>query len=258
MSELRGTLRPPLDGRHAVVTGASRGIGAAIAMALVEAGADVVAVSRSGGQDQQRLRHLSVDLISPDSAEIVRRFIDKSWSRLDVLVNAAAISLPRSSNCDAASEIERMRTTLEVDLVAPYRMILALLPALRRSKSASIINITSINSKLGFPGNPAYVAAKAGLAGLTRALAVDLGPSQIRVNSLAPGYVHTAMTDRSFKDPALHRQRKSHTLLRRWGEPEDIAGAAVFLASDASAYLTGQELFVDGGWTANGLVAMDR
>ncbi len=247
---------PPLEGRQAVVTGASRGIGAAIALALCNAGADVLAISRSGGHDTSRLRHLSLDVGSADAPQAVRRVIDSSSGRLDILVNAAAISLPPAQ--DAEREIERMRTTLEVDLIAPYRLVLALLPALRRSKAASIINITSINSRLGFPGNPGYVAAKSGLAGLTRALAVDLGGERIRVNSLAPGYVHTAMTDRSFNDPALNRQRQSHTLLGRWGDPEDIAGAAVFLASDASAYMTGQEIFIDGGWTANGLVAVDQ
>lgn len=256
MPDAHRTSRPPLEGRKAVVTGASRGIGAAIAAALSNAGAEVLAVSRSGGQDSERLRHISVDVATAEAPQAVRRAIDSSWSHLDVLVNAAAISLPPAT--DPESEIARMRMTLEVNLIAPYRMVLALLPALRRSQTASVINVTSINSRLGFPGNPGYVAAKSGLAGLTRALAVDLGTERIRVNSLAPGYVHTAMTDRSFNDPELNRQRRSHTLLGRWGSPEEIANVAVFLASDASAYVTGQEIFVDGGWTANGLVELER
>lgn len=248
--------RLPLEGRQAIVTGASRGIGAAIAAALATAGANVLAISRSGGKDEERVRHLSVDVASADGPQAVRRAIEASADHLDILVNAAAVSLPPAG--DASGEVERMRLTLEVDLIAPYRLVLALLPALRRSNAASIINVTSINSKLGFPGNPGYVAAKSGLAGLTRALAVDLGRERIRVNSLAPGYVHTAMTDKSFSDPSLNRQRRSHTLLGRWGDPEDLAGAALFLASDASLYVTGQEIFVDGGWTANGLVPADQ
>jgi NAD(P)-dependent dehydrogenase (short-subunit alcohol dehydrogenase family) len=89
---------------------------------------------------------------------------------------------------------------------------------------------------------------------LTKALALDLAVSQIRVNNLAPGYVRTAMTEGSYNDPALNVQRRKHTMLDRWGEPDDLIGAAVFLASDASAYVTGADIFVDGGWTAKGLV----
>jgi NAD(P)-dependent dehydrogenase (short-subunit alcohol dehydrogenase family) len=99
------------------------------------------------------------------------------------------------------------------------------------------------------------VAAKAGLAGLTRALAVDFASDGVRVNALAPGYVHTRMTAVSHADPGLHEQRRRHTLLGRWGEPDDLVGAAIFLVSPAAAYVTGQELFVDGGWTINGLGA---
>jgi len=139
-----------------------------------------------------------------------------------------------------------------VDLVAPYALARALLPLLRVSPSASIVNVTSINASMGFPDNPGYVAAKAGLAGLTRALAVDLAP--IRVNAVAPGYIHTAMTAKSHGDVVMHEQRRRQTLLGRWGAPEDIVGAVIFLASDAAAYVTGQEIYVDGGWTVNGLV----
>jgi gluconate 5-dehydrogenase len=120
--------------------------------------------------------------------------------------------------------------------------------------AGSIINVTSIGSLVGFPDNPGYVAAKGGLRMLTRALAIDLGRSGIRVNNLAPGYVRTGMTARSYDDPQLNAQRTEHTILGRWGVPEDMVGPAVFLASDASAYMTGQDLIVDGGWTAKGLI----
>lgn len=230
-----------LSGRSAVVTGASRGIGAAIAAGLAEAGASVVGLSRSGkgaGGVQHRVCDLADISALPSALQGLKQ--------LDILVHAAGISLT------GGDAVARFQATLAVDLVAPYVLNLAALPLLQKSKAASIINVTSINSQRGFPGNPGYVAAKAGLAGLTRALAVDLAP--IRVNALAPGYVNTDMTAKSHGDPAMNAQRRRHTVLGRWGEPGDMVGAAIFLASDASAYVTGQEIFVDGGWTINGLL----
>ena len=237
-----------LAGQIAVVSGASRGIGAAIAAGLKDAGADVFALSRSGTAPQG-VTAINCDL--SDDAAIARAFdmIEAQRGRLDVLVNAAGISLPAQSG---ESELARFRTTLATDLTGVYATILAAYPLLKTA-GGSIINVTSINSVRGFPGNPGYVAAKAGLAGLTRALAADYAADGIRVNALAPGYVATEMTAKSFADPAMHEDRRRHTMLGRWGQPADMVGAAVFLASQASAYITGQEIFVDGGWTAKGL-----
>jgi NAD(P)-dependent dehydrogenase (short-subunit alcohol dehydrogenase family) len=238
-----------LDGKIAVITGASRGIGAAIASGLEASGAKVFGISRSGTAPQN-VTAISCDL-SVDAA--VRSAFDdlaKTCDRLDVLVNAAGISLPALGN---DSELQRFRDTLATDLTGVYATILAAYPLLKKAGNSSIINVTSINSVRGFPGNPGYVAAKAGLSGLTRALATDYARDGIRVNALAPGYVATSMTAASFADPAMHEDRRRHTMLGRWGNPDDMVGAAIFLASPASAYVTGQELFVDGGWTTKGL-----
>jgi NAD(P)-dependent dehydrogenase (short-subunit alcohol dehydrogenase family) len=237
-----------LAGKTAIVTGASRGIGAAIAAGLQAAGAKVFGISRSGTAPPH-VTAVACDLA--DDAAVQRAFdqLSDSGDRLDVLVNAAGISLPASAG---ASELQRFRATLATDLTGVYATILAAYPLLKKA-GGSIINVTSINSVRGFPGNPGYVAAKAGLAGLTRALAADYARDGIRVNALAPGYVATEMTAASFADPAMHEDRRRHTMLGRWGNPEDMVGAAIFLASSASAYMTGQELFVDGGWTTKGL-----
>ena len=199
----------------------------------------------------------AVEPIACDLSDDValRRVMDEVAKRheaLDILVNAAGISLPAAG---AAGELDRFRQTIATDLTGVYATILAAHSSLRKAGNSSIINVTSINSVRGFPGNPGYVAAKAGLSGLTRALATDFAADGIRVNALAPGYVATAMTATSFADPTLHEERRRHTMLGRWGDPDDMVGAAIFLASPASAYITGQEIFVDGGWTTKGLAS---
>jgi NAD(P)-dependent dehydrogenase (short-subunit alcohol dehydrogenase family) len=243
-----------LEGKTALVTGASRGIGAAIAHGFAACGATVFGISRSGTAPQG-VAAIACDLA--DDAAIRRAFdeLSKNNDRLDVLVNAAGISLPAGSR----DELQRFRDTLATDLTGVYATILAAYPLLKKAGGGSIINVTSINSIRGFPGNPGYVAAKAGLAGLTRALATDYACDGIRVNALAPGYVATEMTAASFADPTMHEDRRRHTMLGRWGNPDDLVGAAIFLASPASAYMTGQELFIDGGWTTKGLaISSDR
>lgn len=240
-----------LSGQAAIVTGASRGIGAAIAESLRDAGVTVFGLSRTATAPAG-VTPVACDLANVDAIpDAVRRICDQSGT-LGILVNAAGITFPPA--VDEKAELARFRQTLDVDLVAAYATCLAARPYLKRSGKASIINVTSINAKLGFPDNPGYVAAKAGLAGLTRALAVDFASDGIRVNSVAPGYVHTQMTEKSFANPVANEQRRRQTALGRWGEPKEIASVVAFLASDAAAYVTGQELFVDGGWTIKGLV----
>ena len=123
---------------------------------------------------------------------------------------------------------------------------------LTQSDSPSVINITSLNAKLAFPNNPAYVASKSALAGLTRSFALDYGKLGIRVNNVAPGYIKTDMTGESWTDESKRKKRQERTMLGRWGSVQDLVGPVVFLASDASSYITGQTIYVDGGWSVKG------
>jgi len=239
-----------LEGRSIVVTGASRGIGHALAEGLALAGGRVLALARSAEPERQLppSAHYSAcdvaDIAAFDRA--LEAFVGPA-REIDVLVNAAGIS---HGGGDAAA----FDATLAVNLRAPYMCMQAVAPGMARRGRGAIVNVTSLGAHRGFPGNPGYVAAKGGLSQLTQAMAVDLGPKGIRVNNLVPGYVRTAMTARSYADPIENARRRNHTMLGRWGDPGDLVGAAIFLASDASAYVTGCDLPVDGGWLAKGLV----
>lgn len=242
-----------LRGKVALVTGASRGIGAALAHALAAAGAHTIGLGRSNlpsGTFPPDAEYRECDIRDFESFTSVCSDVFERHHRFDVLINAAGITLPNNEGTDSLLDFEQTITT---NLVAVHHCCQAAAEYMKKTGGGSIINVTSIGSVLGFPGNPGYVASKGGLRMLTKALAMDLASERIRVNNLAPGYIRTDMTEASFQNPTRHLERQQHMMIKRWGVPEDLAGAAIFLASDASAYVTGSDLFVDGGWTAKGL-----
>ncbi len=247
-----------LRAKVAVVTGAARGNGEAIARAFLEAGAVVYFLDLLEKElsvlrrkiKSPRARFAVADVTDTAGMGRVLKEIFAREKRLDILVNNAGITLPEPARTYSADKWAR---TQAVNLEAPFRISQLAFPFLRRSGGGVIINLTSIHSELGGSDNPAYAASKGGLKQLTKSLALDWAKYNIRVNNLGLGYFRTAMTRRSYANPRLRALRSARMMLGRWGEGGDLAGPAVFLASDASRYMTGQDLYIDGGLLSKGI-----
>jgi 2-deoxy-D-gluconate 3-dehydrogenase len=245
-----------LTGKVALVTGANTGLGQGIAVALAQAGADIVAVCRSSAGDTERqVREsgrkfycVSADLErSNESASIVAQGLDRA-GRIDILVNNAGII--RRNDALTFTE-EEWDSALNVNLKTPFFLAQACAQAmLRAGRKGKIINIASMLSFQGGIRTASYTASKSGLAGLTRLLANEWAARGINVNAIAPGYFETNNTTALRTDETRNRDILARIPAGRWGRPADLAGAAVFLASDASDYVHGTILPVDGGWLA--------
>lgn len=231
-----------LGGMRALVTGGRRGIGLAIARALRDAGAEVVVTGvGEGPKDVDGLQFRRLDIRDGGSVASAAAAI----TELDILVNNAGVlaRAGREYEPDVFAEI------IGTNLIGTYRMCHAFQPHLA-ARQGNIINLLTIRSFIGSPLTPAYGASKAGLLQLTRTLAREWGPQGIRVNGLAPGWTRTDMNIAIQQDPEASRQVEEAAALKRWGAPEDIAGAAVYLASPAASFVTGACLLVDGGFIA--------
>jgi 3-oxoacyl-[acyl-carrier protein] reductase len=242
-----------LVGKVAVVTGSTRGIGWAVAEQLAAEGAHVVLNGRvESPQLAERARELSerygvetlgIAADAADSKQVgaLYQAVFKRWKRLDVLVNSAGIL--RDALIGMISD-ELIRETIQVNLVGSIYHLQAAAKLMGRAKSGSIVNLTSIVGVEGNEGQAVYAASKAGVIGLTLASAKELAAQGIRVNAIAPGFIHTDMTAQLPKEK--YELRSSLIRMKRVGTPEDVARAVLFLASDLSSYVTGQVLGVDG------------
>jgi 3-oxoacyl-[acyl-carrier protein] reductase len=233
-----------LDGRNALVTGASRGIGRAIALGLAEAGASVAVCYRSAGDEAERVanevggRAIQADVSSPEAAA---RLVEEA-GELDVLVNNAGLTrdglLARMSDAD-------WRDVIETNLSSVFYTCRAAVRPMMKRRAGAIVNISSIVGVHGNPGQTNYSASKAGIIGFTKALARELGGRGVRANVVAPGYITTRLTDEMSDE--MRDLMLRNTPLGRLGDPEDVAGAVRFLCSDAAAFITGEVVLVDGG-----------
>lgn len=249
-----------LKGQVAIVTGSARGIGRAIAEGLAQAGVSVVLADILGDELKQVAISIKehnlvataipTDLCKPeDLANLVEQTI-KDFGKIDILVNCAGVSI--GAVCQEYPE-EAWNLTFNVNMFAAFRLSKLVAKYMIARKSGRIINLASIGAVLGFPGNPAYQASKAALLQLTRAMACDWAKYNIRVNNILPGYFKAPMTEKSWSNPETEKQRAAMCLLNRWGNPEELVGPVIFLASKASSYITGNDIFVDGGFVKTGL-----
>ncbi|WP_155059693.1 SDR family NAD(P)-dependent oxidoreductase [Streptomyces blattellae] len=244
-----------LRGRTAVVTGASSGLGARFAVVLASAGAVVFAAARrleklkELADDDPRIRPVVCDVSrAEDRVRLMETALDET-GRLDVLVNNAGASGAVRAEEESAEDFAGV---LAVNLVAPFHLARLLAEAPESGQTRSVVNVASVLGLVSAAplGGAAYTASKAGLIGLTRELAGQWGSSGVRVNALAPGWFPSEMTDGLFADERSRRWVERGTMLGRGGEQQELDGALLYLASDASSYCTGQVLTVDGGWTA--------
>ena len=245
-----------LDGKNALVTGSSRGLGAAMAKALAEAGANVACHGREKNSPEvcsyieklgRRTCYLAADLSQPDARDgLVDEAIQRLGS-LDLLINNAGI-IRRAPAGEHSQEF--WNEVIGINLNAVFRLSQLAARAMQTNGGGKIVNIASLLSFQGGVFVPAYAAAKGGVAQLTKALANEWASKNINVNAIAPGYMTTDNTEALRADPVRSRQILERIPAGRWGMPGDLCGAAVFLCSRASEYMHGHVLVVDGGWLA--------
>jgi NAD(P)-dependent dehydrogenase (short-subunit alcohol dehydrogenase family) len=246
-----------LAGKTALITGASKGLGKAIALALAEAGARVVLASRNLellNETAAAVRKLGAeaDVFPTDVADEaqVRRLekaVAEKVGKVQILVNNAGMNIRKPVTDFTLAE---WRQVMDTNVDGVFLMCRSFVPQMRGQGYGRIINLTSIMSHVGLPGRTAYAASKSALLGFTRALALELAPEKITVNGLSPGPVATEMNTPLIQNPELNQQFISRIPLGRWGKVEEVGQLAAYLCSEDASFITGTDVLIDGGWTA--------
>ena len=246
-----------LHGKTAVITGASKGLGKAMALALAQAGARLALLSRDAALLEQtaaearargaEARVYVVDILQEDAVNALGRQLAEDFGKVQILINNAGVNVRKPVTEFTLAE---WRQVLDTNLTGAFLMCRAVVPLMQGQGWGRILNLTSIMSHVALAGRAAYAASKAGLLGFTKALALELAPEGITVNGISPGPFATEMNRPLLTNPELSQFFLSRIPLGQWGQVEDIGALAVFLCSDHARFITGADILVDGGWTA--------
>ena len=250
------TIKINLKNKNVLITGANGNIGSEIVLKFLEAGANCICLDKNfksilkNKSIKNFLNKITLLNINFEKKNFDKIFLKKiRGKKIDILINNAGFT---SSKNFLKYSLQDWEKTIKINLTAPF--IISQIVSKNFMKYGScIINITSLAAEQGFPDNVAYVASKGGLKQLTKAMAIDLAPRQIRVNSIGPGYVKTNMTKESWKNKKKRQNRSDRIILDRWADPKDVANTCLFLGSELASYINGQEIYVDGGWLSKGL-----
>ena len=246
-----------LNGKVAVITGASKGLGKAMALALSTSGANVVLVSRdleqlngvkqaveSGGGNAQTFQ---TDVSDEEQVRQLERDVLKTFDGIHILINNAGINLRKPL---VEFTLEEWRRVVDTNLTSVFLMCRSFVPHMKGRGYGRIINLTSTMSHVSLPGRTAYSASKTALLGLTRALALELAAEGITVNGISPGPFATELNTALLQNPELNQQFLSKIPVGRWGRAEEVGQLALYLCSEAAGFITGTDILIDGGWTA--------
>ena len=246
-----------LDGKVALITGASRGLGKAMAVELAAAGAAVILVGRDRAKLDETAAEAShkgaraavfvTDVAVESQVLALQEAVTQQFGRVDILINNAGINLRKPL---VQFTLEEWRRVMDANLTSVFLMCRAFIPLMQGRGWGRIINLTSIMSHVSLPGRTVYSASKSGLLGFTRALALELAPEGITVVGISPGPFATELNTALINDAELNRQFLTKIPAGRWGKPEEIGKLARFLCSDDAGFITGTDILIDGGWTA--------